>query len=249
MFSIRLLVVALLSVSSLSFAQTETTAPAAAPAAAEPESPWSGKASLGYLSTSGNTDTTSMKGGFEVAYEVNKWKHKLGGGANSAEDTGVQTAEAYQLAWKTDYSFTETDYVFGLINWNKDLFSGVTEQLSTTAGYGRRVFDTPSHVLNLEIGAGYRDADLSDGTTESGAIVRGGLDYTWYFSENSGFNQKLNVETGSDNTYIESISEVRAKLVGDLAVVLSYTIRDNSNVPAGNVNSDKLSAVSIEYTF
>jgi putative salt-induced outer membrane protein len=246
MFLKRSFAFALFFVSSLAFAQSETAAPAAA---AEPEGPWSGKASLGYLSTSGNTDTTSMKSAFEVAYEVNEWKHKLSGGGNSAEDSSVKTAEAYQLAWKTDYSFTETDYVFGLINWNKDLFGGVREQLSTTAGYGRRVLDTPSHVLNLEIGAGYRDAELSDGTSESGTIARGGLDYTWFFTENSGFNQKLNIETGSDNTYIESISEVRAKLVSDLAIVLSYTIRDNSDVPAGNVDTDKLSAVSIEYTF
>jgi putative salt-induced outer membrane protein len=235
----------LLSLSSLALGQAES-APAAA---AEPESPWSGKVSLGYLSTSGNTDTTTYKTAFEVAYEKNKWKHQLSGGANGAEDTDVATAESYQMAWKTDYSFTERDYVYGLINWNKDRFSGVTEQLSESIGYGRRVIESPSHILNLEIGAGNRDADLSNDTSESGAIVRGGLDYTWLFSETSGFSQKLNVETGSDNTYIESISELRARLVGDLAIVLSYTVRDNSDVPMGNVNTDKLTAVSIEYAF
>lgn len=245
MFSKIFIATILLAVSALALAQGES-APAAA---AEPESPWTGSVSLGFLSTSGNTDTTTYKTAFEVAYEQNSWKHTLTGGANGAEDTDVSTAESYQLAWKTDYSFTESDYVFGLINWNKDRFSGVTEQLSETVGYGRRVINTPTHILNLEIGGGYRDADLSDGTSESGAIARGGLDYTWVFTETAGFNQKLSIETGSDNTYIESISELRAKLVGDLAIVLSYTIRDNSDVPAGNVNSDKLSAVSIEYAF
>ncbi len=245
MFSKSLLATILLSITSLLFAQTES-APAAA---AEPESPWSGNVSLGYLSTSGNTDTTTFKTAFEVAYERNAWKHTLDGGANGAEDTGVATAESYQLGWKTDYSFTETDYVFGLINWNKDRFSGVTEQLSESVGYGRRVIETPSHILNLEIGVGNRDADLSNGASESGTILRGGLDYTWLFSETSGFDQELNVESGSDNTYIESISSVRAKLVGDLAIVLSYTVRQNTDVPIGNVKTDKLSAVSIEYAF
>lgn len=235
----------LLSLSSLAIAQSGAAAAAAAP----PESPWSGSLSLGYLSTSGNTDTTTAKTAFEVAYEMNKWKHTLSGGGNSAEDTDLTTAESYQLGWKTDYSFSEKDYVYGLINWNKDRFSGVVEQLTESVGYGRRVIDTPSHVLNLEIGAGYRDADLSNGTSESGGIVRGGLDYTWLFSETSGFDQKLNIETGSDNTYVESISKLRAKLVGDFALVLSYTIRQNSDVPVGNVKTDKLSAISIEYAF
>lgn len=245
MLSRSIVATLLLFFSAIVCAQSES-APAAA---VEPESPWSGKVSLGYLSTSGNTDTTTYKTAFEVAYEKNKWKHELSGGANGAEDTGVSTAESYQSAWQTNYSFTEHDYLFGLISWNKDRFSGVTEQLSQTVGYGRRVISTPSHILNLEIGAGNRDADLSDGTSESGAIARGGLDYTWLFSETSGFSQKLNIETGSDNTYIESISELRAKLVGDLNIVLSYTIRDNSDVPIGNVNTDKLTAISVEYDF
>jgi putative salt-induced outer membrane protein len=244
MYSKSSLVFALLFSYGLAHAQGENPA-----AAAAPESPWFGKLSLGYLSTSGNTDTTTYKTAFEVGYEKNRWKHILDGGANGAEDTGVSTAESYQLAWKTDYSFAEKDYVFGLINWNKDRFSGVTEQLSQTVGYGRRVIETPGHVLNLEIGAGNRDADLSDGTSESGAIVRGGLDYTWIFNETSGFDQDLNIETGSDNTYIESVSALRAKVFGDFAIVLSYTVRQNSDVPVGNVKTDKLSAVSIEYAF
>ena len=244
MYSKASLAIALLSITGLAHAQGENPA-----AAAEPESPWSGSLSLGYLSTSGNTDTTTYKTAFEIAYEKNKWKHTFNGGANGAEDTGVSTAESYQAAWKTDYNLTEKDYLFGLINWNKDRFSGVTEQLSETVGYGRRVLETPSHVLNLEIGAGNRDADLSDGTTEGGAIVRGGLDYTWIFSETSGFDQSINIESGSDNTYIESVSAVRAKIVGDFAIVLSYTVRQNSDVPVGNVKTDKLSAVSIEYAF
>ena len=244
MFSKTSLVIALLSFCSLVHAQGENPA-----AAAAPESPWSGMASLGYLSTSGNTDTTTYKTAFEVVYEKNKWKHTLDGGANGTEDTGESTAESYQAAWKTDYNFTERNYVFGLINWNKDRFSGVVEQLSETVGYGRRVIESPSHILNLEIGAGNRDADLSDGTSESGAIVRGGLAYTWIFSETSGFDQDINIESGSDNTYIESVSALRARLFGDFAIVLSYTVRQNSDVPVGNVKTDKLSAVSIEYAF
>jgi putative salt-induced outer membrane protein YdiY len=51
---------------------------AGATAAAEEEGPWSGKFSLGYLSTSGNTDTTTYNTAFEVAYTKNKWIHTAG---------------------------------------------------------------------------------------------------------------------------------------------------------------------------
>ncbi len=218
-------------------------------AAEEEDGPWSGKASLGYLATSGNTDTTTYNTAFEVTYAVNKWSHTLSGAANGNEESDLHLAEAYQLGWKTDYNFTEHDYVFGLVNWRKDRFAGVTEQITESIGYGRRVIDTPSHLLSLEIGAGYRDADLSDDSTESGAILRGGLDYTWTFTEKSGFDQKLSIESGSDNTYVESISALRANLLGDFALVLSYTVRHNTDVPIGSEKTDKLTAISIQFAF
>ena len=221
----------------------------AAPAAEEEEGPWSGKASLGYLSTSGNTDTTTYNTAFEVTYTKNKWSHTASGSANGNEESDLHIAEAYQLGWKTDYNFTEHDYVFGLVNWRKDRFAGVTEQLTESIGYGRRLIDTPVHSLNAEIGAGYRDADLSDGSSESGSILRGGLDYNWTFTEKSGFEQYVSVESGSDNTYIESISALRASLLGDFAIVLSYTVRHNTDVPVGSEKTDKLTAISIELAF
>jgi len=228
---------------NLAFAQ------GAAPAAEEEEGPWSGKASLGYLSTSGNTDTTTYNTAFEVTYAVNKWSHTANGSANGNEESDLHIAEAYQLGWKTDYNFTEHDYLFGLVNWRKDRFAGVTEQLTESIGYGRRLISTPVHLLSAEIGAGYRDADLSDDSSESGAIIRGGLDYTWTFTEKSGFDQYISIESGSDNTYIESISALRASLLGDFAIVLSYTVRHNTDVPDGSEKTDKLTAISIELAF
>jgi len=48
---------------------------------------------------------------------------------------------------------------------------------------------------------------------------------------------------------VESVSAVRANLVGDFALVVSYTIKHNTDVPPTSENTDKLSAVSIEYKF
>ena len=222
---------------------------AGATAAAEEEGLWSGKFSLGYLSTSGNTDTTTYNTAFEVTYARNKWSHTASGSANGNEDTDLHLAEAYQLGWKTDYNFTEHDYLFGLVNWRKDRFAGVVEQLSASAGYGRRLINTPKHLLSAEIGAGYRDAELSDFSSESGTILRGGLDYTWTFTEKSGFDQYISIESGADNTYVEWVSALRASLLGDFAMVLSYTVRHNTDVPAGSEKTDKLTAISIEYAF
>jgi putative salt-induced outer membrane protein len=213
------------------------------------ESPWSGAFSLGYLSTSGNTDTTSYSTKFNVGFLSGDWAHAFNAAANGADDTGAATAEAFQAGWKSEYNFTAHDFIFGTIDWRKDRFSGVDKQLTEAVSYGRRLLDTPKHLLSAGLGVGYRQADLSDGTSESGVIGRGSIDYSWKFSETAGFDEHIVVESGSDNTYFESVSAVRAKLINDFALVLSYTIKQNSDVPVGNEKTDRLSAISIEYAF
>lgn len=222
---------------------------AQSPPTAEEDSPWSGAVSLGYLSTSGNTETTSYNTKFGIGYLKNAWKHSLDVSSNGSDESETTTAEAYQAGWKSEYSFTENDFVFGTVDWRKDRFSGVDQQLSEAVGYGRRLIDTPKHLLSVGLGVGHRSAYLSDGTTESGVIGRGNIHYSWIFSETSGFDQNIILESGSDNTYIESISAVRARLFGDFALVLSHTIKQNSDVPVAREKTDRLSAVSIEYAF
>ena len=215
----------------------------------EEESPWAGSASLGFLSTSGNTETTSYNGAFEISYTKDLWKHTLNAAANGADESDTTTAEAYQAGWKSDYNFSETSFLFGQLNWRNDRFSGVDQQTSAAAGYGRRLIDTPAHLLSAEVGAGYRSLDFADNTSGDGAIVTLGMDYKWTFNETSNFDQGISVESGSDNTFIESVSAVRARLLGDFAIVFSYTVRHNTDVPVGSQKTDKLTAISLEYAF
>jgi putative salt-induced outer membrane protein len=228
---------------STAVAQEETGA------AAEEESPWSGSVSLGYLSTSGNTDTKSYSTKFGVGYTSGGWAHSLSAAANGAAESDVTTAESYQAGWKSEYNFTEHDFLFGTVDWRKDRFGGVDQQLTESIGYGRRLIDNEKHLLSVGLGVGHRSADLADGTSESGVIGRGSIDYNWTFNETSGFDQNIIVESGSDNTYIESVSAVRARLVGNFALVVSYTVKHNTDVPIGSEKTDKLSAISVEYAF
>lgn len=215
----------------------------------EEKGPWSGTTSLGYLATTGNTENKSYNAAAEVSYARNKWIHTASASAIGAAESNTTTAEAYDAAWKSEYAFNEHDFLFGLIDWRKDRFSGFDEQLSGTLGYGRRLINSEKHALSATAGLGYRTSDLSDGTSDSSAIGRGGLDYEWTFSETSNFQQTLAVEAGSENTFYESVSAVRARLVGELALVVSYTVRHNSDVPVGNENTDTFSAISLEYAF
>jgi putative salt-induced outer membrane protein len=42
---------------------------------------------------------------------------------------------------------------------------------------------------------------------------------------------------------------LRADIIGNLALVLSYRLRHNSDVPAGTEKTDRFTAISLEYGF
>lgn len=219
------------------------------PAAAKEADPWLVKLALGYLATSGNTNSSSLNSGFSVTYKPGLWLHSLEASAVKSSEDESTTAEAYAAGWKSEYNLTASDFLFGRVSWRKDRFSGYEQQLSETVGYGRRLIDTPAHVLNAEIGAGARQAELADGTMEDEFITRGSLAYQWTLSETAAFSQTLSVEHGAENTWVESVTALKATVAGNLALVASYTVTNNSSVPEGSENMDRFTALSLEYAF
>ena len=215
----------------------------------EEKDPLEGSIKLGYLATTGNTETSSLNTGFDAAYSINRWTHEARGLAINATENEVTTAEAYELGWKSGWDFTEKDYLFGQLDWRKDRFGGFDTQFSQTVGYGRRILGGPVHRLDANVGAGARQSEDQLGVTQDETIVTGDLDYRWKFSETAEFKQTLRVEAGDENTFTEAVASIAATLVGNLRLVASYTYRNNSDVPLGSEKTDTRTAISLEYGF
>ena len=210
---------------------------------------FSGKAALGYIATSGNTDSTSANAALSLRYARENWRHgfDLSGIGASTDDT--TTAEAYLFKYEGRRAFGEHNYLFTALDYKRDRFSGYAEQVSQTVGYGRRLIDRERHVLDAGVGYGARQSELQDGTEEDDAIVRGSVDYLWTLSDTTEFEQALVVETGATNTMTEARSARRALIIANVALVFSYRIKLNSAVPAGTANADRFTSVALEYAF
>lgn len=215
----------------------------------ETENPWSGKATLGYLATSGNTENSTLNTAVEVSFATGEWQHFANAAAIRASENEITTAKAYELGWKTERNLTDKDFLFGRLDWRKDNFGPFDTQFSQTVGYGRRLIETDKHLLNVEAGVGARQSETQAGLSENETIFRGGAYYKWLFSETAEFRQDLTFESGSENTYSESVSALSAKLLGDLALVASYKIKHNTDVPALTEKTDTYTALSLEYAF
>lgn len=236
----RLAILAMLVASAGVFAQDEES---------DENDPFEGAASFGYLSTSGNSDSQNVNAAFSLKWQPSAWSHEFKVSAVRAETSGITTADAQFANYSARREFGEKSFLFATLDWQSDEFSAYDSQLSETVGYGRHLVETNRHTLNIEVGGGARQADLRTGEAQDESIVRGAIDYAWDFSETAGFQQSFVIESGSSNTRSESLSELRADILGNLKLVLSYRLRHNSDVPAGIEKSDRFTAISLEYGF
>jgi len=213
------------------------------------DGPWTAKAGLGYLATTGNSESTSVNGTLDVGYAVGRWNHELGFLALGAQSDGLTTAERYSLGYKAKWDIRDFDYAFAGLNYDKDKISSVEQSISETLGYGRRLIKNELQELNAEAGVGYRQQDFVDGTDDSSAIVRLAGDYLYNISDTSKFTQTLAIEIGGDNTSTIAVSELNTKIRDTLSLVLGFTVNNNSDVPAGFDKTDTFTSINLEYAF
>ena len=221
-----------------------------------PKPKWSGEVSAGSVVTTGNSESSTINAKGEVVYQSERWRDTFNASAIRTEQTDaatgddITTAERYTAGNKTDFSFTERDYAFLALEFEKDLVGPVRERTSETAGYGRKILTGPEHLLEAELGVGARQTEAQGtGEKNNDAIVRGRAAYKWKFSETSHFGETVKVESGDSNTTTESVTELRVSLVDKLFALASYTVRTNSDVPVGAEKTDTITAISLGWTF
>ena len=192
---------------------------------------WKGQVELGVLLTDGNTENRSINAKAGINREVEKWRTSAGIAALNTADKLSTTAEKYGLIGKADYKLDQKSYLFGVLTYEDDRFSGYEYQATESIGYGYRVVDNGTVVLDLEAGPGARQSKFIGGESENEAILRLGGRLLWKISEKASFSQSLVSDIGKDLTVTKSISALQAQIVGNLAMKTSLTLNNNSEVP------------------
>ena len=235
---LRMLSVSALSAMAMSSAVAE-----------EAKGPWKSEAELGVVMTGGNTESETIKAKGKLEYAKDRWTGSFALDSLYASTDDETTAERYGAKAQAKYNFSGIQYVYGLIDYEKDRFSGFDYRVSESLGYGATVLDNGEVVINVEGGPGARQSKLEDGGSDSEALFRlfAGLD--WQISEPAKFHQELSSEIGEDTTISESISELHTQVNGSLAMKVSYTLKHTSDVPEGVKNTDRETAVTLVYSF
>lgn len=222
---------------------------------AKVKSPWKSSAELGFVKTTGNTETQTTAAKADAVYEVDKWRHTghaEGYGQKSTDDTtGVQvtSAERYELSGKSDYKFTELDYAYASVKLQKDLFSGFDYEDTVSLGYGRKVIKQENMELDLEVGPGVRFYKVENGESDSEALAVLAGKYWWAITGNSKFTQDINYEYGDQYSTTKSVTGLQANINKTLAMKFTYTVRHKSDVPPDKEKTDTETAMTLVYNF
>lgn len=211
---------------------------------------WQGSVALGYLQTTGNSNTSTANGKALVGYKAGNWQDSILVQALKASQEGVLTAENFEADGQSDYNLNPDNYLFGNIDYLRDVFSGYERRTSEVVGVGHRLINTPAQQLALEVGGGRRQTRYTtDFPSSEEWVERAAGSYLWKFTGTSNLTEALSVVHGSSNTLTQSVTAVTVNLVNSFALSFSYTVSHNSSVLEGFKKTDAITALSLVYTF
>ncbi|MEM9291815.1 MAG: DUF481 domain-containing protein [Acidobacteriota bacterium] len=218
-----------------------------------PSKGWKGSAMLSYLGNTGNTESESLQASIAPIYGTETWEHRFKFGAEVNTEDRETTAERYEAFYEARWPLSEKVYLFGLIGFERDLFSAFERQWREVVGIGRQVVKTERHELDLSLAGGARQSEIADAPAgqedENEFIVRGFGSWKVTLSPTSTFQQTLVAEYGDLSTSIDSITALNASLTETIGLQLSYTVRHETDVPAMIDDTDTATAVALTYSF
>lgn len=220
--------------------------------AAEPtsESAWSGSAELGFIDTSGNTETRSTNGAFELKHKGDNWDKALKLSALTSKEDDVTSKEKYNAELKFDRNFSERSYLAIDMTQERDRFNGFEYQSTASVGYGYRAIREEKMNLSLEAAPGYRRDKLkeSDDINED-SILRLGLSFDWEIRDGVSFIEEFTADIGEDNSTYKSETGLKSQIIGALATKITYKVKYVEEVPAENENTDRELGITFVYSF
>lgn len=209
---------------------------------------WQGTVSVGYLASTGSVSSSNFNGRVYLVNHDGAWTnildfHIVQGSAQGAVNTSTRNGD-----WESSYALSKSNYVFSLLDYYSNPFSGYLHRETAALGYGRRLFHTSGQELDASLGVGARHSVLVNTTARTSAIERVALGYRWKLNRLSHLSERLSVARGTDDIYSEAVTSLTAHIAGNFAISLSYTLEHNSNVLPGLAKTDTYTSVSLIYT-
>lgn len=220
---------------------------------------WSGRVQLGTSRSTGNTDNLALSLAVDLDRKGIDWEHQLKATADFQRSSGVTTGERYFASYEPRYNLNKRAFAYGIAQFERNPFQGFDARYAVSGGVGYRLFDGKGLQLSVKGGPAWRRTEFLDGSGESSIAALAGLDFDWAITDRLKLTQDANMlaNTGgaatvivdANNTTLNLVTGLEAKVSKRFSTRFSYTIDYDSNPPAGAVSTDTLSRVTLVYGF
>lgn len=220
------------------------------------KSPWDGSnASFGFTWNTGNTNNKTINGSFNLIFKKDRWSNTANLGVQWQASNGVTSKDKYTLVNQTNYSFNKSlsSFVFGNLNYTMDHFSAYNYVVVAAAGYGRNIIKTPTFLFSAQAGPGLRHNKVrEDGNINNNFVVTTQANMTWNITKAGTITETARYDWGQPYDYFQTVTAFTNKIIGNLAMQLSFELDYYSSIPPMSSNTkktDTTTALSLVYNF
>lgn len=212
---------------------------------------WTGKGEAGVAVASGNTQSKTANAKVALGLKDDRWEHSASLSGLYVRNSGDTTAQRWEVSGQTRFSFSRHTFWFGGLRYEEDRFSGFNHQGVVTTGIGRKFIDTERTKISGQVGLGYKFSRIPDGSpdssddgTSTGVLS---LDVDHRLNGSTSLFNHFGAETTSDNNFLRNEVGVSVKMSDRLALAVAYSLRYNTDPPAGFQKRDSLSTINLVY--
>lgn len=212
---------------------------------------WSGTGDLGIISTSGNTDASTINASLKLSKRDGLWKNTIAMTVLESKSDNETNAESYLVDYLGNYDLNEKNYsAFINLRYLDDKFDSFSAAKIIGLGYGYNLLIEKPTLWKMGLGAGYRAQKLDETNEDiSSAILLGYSNLSHKLNSSTELVHHLRIETGSDNTFVQNILSLVVSASHAFSIRLGYENRYNSDPAAGSEKIDTLNSVSLMYKF
>src|SRR5574337_850216 len=234
---------------------------------------WSGSGELGFASATGNSRSQNINAKLGLSQENDQWKNNffvdalrskseqkvVDTNGNTIEQFNT-TANRYDAGASVGLKLDTRSYIVGAARYEHDEFGANLWQGVVSLGYGYIALKTARTELSFEAGPGYKRYQPAEvNTLVDGVVVRqhqptvneavghGLVSYRYRLTENTAFEDKLLMEVGSEDKYVQNDAGLSVTMTSKLALKVALQIRHHSNVLPGSKRTDTLTTTNLVY--
>ena len=228
------------------------SAPLAVAQTPAPPKPQELSADLGFVTTSGNSNITTLNIGEKLIVRRGRFEHRQQFGSVFAEESGKQTSNLLFANVRSDFALNKKLAVFGYVGFDRNQFAGVARRLEEAVGLALKIINTDRDQWNAEAGLGLTQQLSTLDSTRNFASLRTGTSYKHFFSKSAYFFQGVDYLPSlknSEDYRINSETALVAPLSTHIAMKASYNIRFANLPEPTSVKSDRILTAGLQFNW